>query len=330
MSGGVLLFTLGFLVILLIRQHEQLRQLDDWRNYLRACVVGFLLYPISLVIHAWTWSRMIARLSRSRSGWWDIEIYAYTHLIRRLPGAVWYLATRSLMYRDRGVDASVTLVASGLEWLWLLGGGVIVFGFFSLISGSPWVLAVAALGMVLVLGVWVPRILRRPERWLRRMPAPGRRWLERLSAVALPTKWDLLQWSGAYLMTYMIAGIIFFLLIRSVVPTASLEFGEAVRVWALTSSVGTLVVGIVPAGLGVRELSITALLAPKVPAAASLLVAILVRLLFIAGDLVWGGLMWSVAAVASRRIPCYNEAEILKNTKSSSGDRPGTSSNPWN
>jgi len=299
MRAGLLLFTLSFLFVLLLRGHEQLYQLGNWRNCLGACIVGFLLYPLSLIIHAWTWSRMIARLSRSQSGWWDVEIYAYTHLIRHLPGAVWYLATRSLMYRDRGIKASVTLVASGLEWLWLLLGGILVYALFNLTGVGLFLLGLAVLGMLLAIGAWLPRLIHSLDHW-QRIPAFGQRWLERLSVVALPTGSDLLLWGGAYVLTYGVAGTIFFLLVRSVAPMASLTLGEAMQVWALTSSVGTLMTGLVPAGLGVRELTMTALLAPKVTTVAALFVAVLVRLLFIAGDLVWGGLMWFIAHVAER------------------------------
>jgi hypothetical protein len=296
---GVLLFTFGFLAILLFHSREELNQFTDWQAYLGACIIGFLLYPLSLLLHSWIWTRMIGRLSRSTRGWWDIEIYAYTHLMRRLPGALWYLGARSLMYHERGIKANITLVASGLEWLYMLGGGVLVYGLVSLSGVSAWLLGLAAAGGLLILGHQAPRLIRFLAHW-QSMPAPLQRWFRRLGDVALPTGEDLVLWLGAYVLTYGIAGAILFILLRSVASGALVGYGQATGVWGLTSSAGTLTVGLIPAGLGVRELTITALLSPQVPVVASVFVAVLIRLLFLAGDLVWGGLLWAVAHIAAR------------------------------
>jgi hypothetical protein len=298
-SFGLMLCTLAFLVVLLVRGRDELSQFTDWQNYLYAIVLGLLLYPISLVIHAWVWSRMIARLGKSRSGWWDVEIFAYTHLIRRLPGAVWYLASRSLMYHDRGVKAGVTLVASGLEWLWMVLAGLLVFGLLSL-AGIGSLLLGLAVGVALwVVGYKGPYVLGSLKRW-GHLPAAARRWLERAEAVNLPTGGDLVLWMVAYCITYGIAGSILLILVRAVDPKTALTLDEAIRVWALTASASTLVVGILPAGLGVRELTITALLTPTVPLMVSLFVAVLIRLLFVVGDMLWGGMMWGIGRLGAR------------------------------
>jgi hypothetical protein len=300
LSIGIMLVTLLFFAIVLIQGRSELQGLGDWRTYARALAIGFFLYPISLAIHAWIWSRMIARLGRCTSGWWDIEIYAYTHIIRRLPGAVWYLATRSLLYYERGVKASATLVASGLEWLWLLVAGVVVYGLLSLHGVAPLLLA-----LTVALGIWAigrhgPGLVQSLSHW-KYLPTFGQRGLAQMHRVNLPTGADLLTWLVGYALTFGVAGTIFFLLIRSVAPSSPVTIAESTQIWALVTSVGTLVTGILPAGLGVNELTITALLAPKITVVSSLFVAILVRLLFTLCDLVWGGLLWAVARLAARR-----------------------------
>jgi hypothetical protein len=133
------------------------------------------------------------------------------------------------------------------------------------------------------------------------MPALGQRGLAQIDRVNLPTGLDLVIWLVAYALTYGVAGAIFYTLIHSVAPGAPITINEAIRIWALVTSVGTLVTGILPAGLGVNELTITALLAPKITVVSSLFVAILVRLLFIVCDLAWGGLLWGLARIGARR-----------------------------
>lgn len=286
--------SMGFIVFLLLREREQLSQFNDWQSYLSASVIGFLIYPVALTIHAYIWGNMIARLGKTRQGWRDVEIFAYSHLLRRLPGAVWYLATRSLMYHDLGVKTGTILIASGLEWVWMFAGGLLVAGVCSLQGIGPWLLAFGTLIGILWGTRQLPWLHQTFINWLH-TPTAVRGWLQKLDAVAFPQPTDVLLWFGCYIGTYILAGVTLWLLLINVIPEANMSFVAALRVWALTSSASALVVGLLPAGLGVRELTLTALLAPTVPPIAALLVAVLIRILFIAGDLVWGGLMWGVA-----------------------------------
>ena len=298
-SVGVLLFTIGFLVALLIHGREELRQFDDWHAYLTVCGHGFLLYPISLSVQALTWSMMITRLGQVDGGWRDIEVYAYTHLMRRMPGALWYLAGRTVIYRERGIGASVTLAASGLEWLLLLVAAVFIYGSLSLSNLGSWLLGFVTPLLLVAVSLWGLRFLcsAQGRRWL---PGFVRQWLGNFSATAVPQRGELVLWVGLYATAYAVGGLILFLLIRGVAPTASTTLSDAIRIWALAGGVSFLTSMIVPAGMGIRELTLTALLAPDVPAVGALLIALLLRMLFIASDLVWGGLMWAIARVLGR------------------------------
>jgi len=300
LTVGVLFLTLGFMLVLLWRERAQLQQFDDWRNYLSACALSLALYPCSLIIHTAVWSQMMARLGQIPQSWQDVEIYVYTHVMRHLPGAVWYLATRSVMYQGQGVHPAVTLVASGLEWVWLILGGGLIYVVLALppVAGVGVMLGVSIL--LLVVGRWSPKLLEVLQE-IEHLPTWLQRWQARLFAVNLPTTGDLFLWLGGYLVTYGIAGVIFFILVRSVVPDAGVTLAEALRVWALTSGVGMLVVGLVPAGLGVQELTITALLPGHVPVVAALFIAALVRVVFIVGDFFWAPFLWICARYLSKR-----------------------------
>jgi uncharacterized membrane protein YbhN (UPF0104 family) len=243
---------------------------------------------------------MIARVGRVSGGWRDVEIYAYTYLMRNLPGAMWYLAGRTVMYRERGIGAGVTLAASSMEWLLLLAAAVSVYSSLSLAALSLWLLGLLIFPLLLGLILLAPRILRSvPDRYW--PPGVVRRWLTGISASAVPPNRDLALWLSLYVIAYVIGGLILFLLTHGVMPESSITVIDAIRIWALTGGIGFLVTMFVPAGLGVRELTLTALLAPYVPDVGALLVALLLRMLFIASDLVWGGLMWAIARVLGSR-----------------------------
>ncbi len=290
-----MLLFIGFIVALLVHGREELRRFDDWHAYLTVCKQGFLLYPLSLGVQALTWSMMITRLGQVEGGWRDIEIYAYTHLMRRLPGAFWYLAGRIVIYRERGIETGVILAASGLEWLLLLVAAVLIYSGLTLSNLGLWPLGFVFSLLLIVVSLWGPSFLCLAQGW-RWLPNFVCQWLGKISI----RRGELVLWMGLYATAYVVGGLILFLLIRGIAPMAGITLCEAIRIWALAGGIGFLISLIVPAGIGIRELTLTALLSPDVPTVGALLIALLLRMLFIASDLVWGGLMWGVARVFGR------------------------------
>jgi hypothetical protein len=298
-SVSVFLCTVAFLIFLLLRSTDELRELDDWPTYLGVCARGFLLYPFSLIVQALIWRMIVMRLGQMAGGWWDIEIYAYSFLMRHLPGMIWYLAGRATMYRTRGGGASLALMASGLEWFLLLIAAVLIYIALSL-TGPGMLL----IGLVLLLALIVGTALglRRALLASARLPLPGfvRRRLMALSTAPVPGAADLALWLSLYVLAYFIGGWILLLLVRGVAPEVSIGLGTATRIWALTGGIGFLLSAIVPAGLGIRELTLAALLSSAMSMAGAIVVAVLLRALFTGGGLVWGGVLWAIARLIRR------------------------------
>jgi len=298
-SVSVLLCTIAFLVFLLLRSTDELRELDDWPTYLGVCAKGFLLYPISLIVQALIWRMIIVQLGQMGGGWWDIEIYAYSSLMRHLPGMIWYLAGRTTMYHARGIGAALTLAASGLEWVLLLAAAVLVYGTLSLTGPGTLLLSVVLLAALIVGTAFG---LRQALLAGARLPLPGflRRRLATLATAPVPATADLTLWLSLYVLAYFIGGWILFLLVRGVAPEARIGLVAATRIWALTGGLGFLFSAVMPAGLGVRELTLTVLLSPPMSTAGAIVVAILLRVLYVGGSLVWGGMLWAIARLVGR------------------------------
>lgn len=297
--------TFGILLGLLVRGRGELRQIESWRDCWSALGESFLLYPVSLMIQALVWSMMIARVGQTAKGWRDIEIYAYTHLMRHLPGGIWYLAGRTMVYGELGVGSAATLAASGLEWLLLFLAALLVWGFTKLPTTTPWWLAVvipvSAAAACLGIRRWTAA---HAEEVQPRLPSLVREWLEAWCATpVVPRLTELALWTGTYAAAYGIGGLILFLLVSGIAPGAGITVLDAVSIWALTGGIASLTSTILPAGLAVRELTLTALLTPAMTTTHAVLVALLLRALFTAGDLVWGGAMWGMArALGHRRL----------------------------
>ena len=284
---------------MLLRSTDELRELDDWPTYLGVCAKGFLLYPISLIVQALIWRMMIMRLGQITGGWWDIEIYAYSSLMRHLPGMIWYLAGRATMYHTRGIGASVALMASGLEWVLLLAAAVLIYITLSLTDSGVLLISIVLLS-ALIVGTALG--LRHVLLASTKLPVPGfvRRWLMALATVPVPGAADLTLWLSLYVLAYFIGGWILLLLVRGVAPEVTIWLGAATKIWALTGGIGFLLSAIVPAGLGVRELTLTVLLSPTMSMARAIVVAILLRTLVIGGSFVWDGMLWAIARLIRR------------------------------
>ena len=304
---GSLLLSVSFMLILLARGGRELNKRGTWDAYLLPVAHAFLLYPLSLSLQALTWSLIIERMAGVRSRWRDIQIYTYSHFMRRLPGSLWYLVGRTAGYREWGIDASVPLAASALEWLLLLLAATAIFAGLSVarlnfLPASPG-MGLAVYAGLMALGVEALSLLgrgRTPPRWL---PVRLRDALASLRALARPRRRDLALWSGMYSLAYGIGGLILYVLARGIAPDAPLTLVHATQAWALSGGIDFLASMIVPASLGIREATVTAMLAPQVPPVAGLLAAVLLRLVFLLGDLLWGGLMWGLARWRAHKKP---------------------------
>jgi hypothetical protein len=294
-----LILPVAFMLLLLSRSAGDLKQLNHWPSYLNALCVGVLLYPLSFITQALAWQKIIARLSQAVGSWHDLEIYARTYFIRRIPGVVWYLAGRTLMYQNKGIAAQVTLLASGLEWGLLIVASLITFAATTFAGGQNWwVVLLWLVGLCIVSACILAHLLNR----LDRIPIPAR--LRSRFSNAMPdihvSPVDIALWLVLFLWAYFVGGWILHILIHSVDSGLPVTMRQAWRVWSLSGGVGLLFSSVIPAGMGVRELTIAGLLAPDVPVSVSLIVSILLRFVFILSDLVWGGLLWAVARVAVR------------------------------
>ncbi len=293
-GAAVSICTIAFLVLILLRNIDEVREFDDWSTYLGVCAKVFFLHPVSLVTQALTWRFIIMRLGRMIGSWGDIEIYSYSYLMRHLPGMIWYLAGRAAMYRKRGIRASVALVASGLEWSLLLVAAFLVYGTFTLIGSD-----VSLTSFILLAALVVATAFGLRQAFLAssRLPTPGsvRRRLTALATASIPGGTDLILWLSLYVLAYFIGGWMLLLLVNGVAPEVALGLGTATRIWALTGGIGSLLSAIVPAGLGIRELTLAVLLSPAMSRTGAVLVAILLRMAIIAGDLVWASALYAIA-----------------------------------
>jgi hypothetical protein len=102
-----------------------------------------------------------------------------------------------------------------------------------------------------------------------------------------------LSWMVAYAGSWFLGGLILYLLMTGV-ETSSLSVTESTAIWAISGGVSMLMI-ILPSGLGIREVSLALLLQPYASLSIAILVALLIRLTFSVADVLWGAVGWLVS-----------------------------------
>jgi hypothetical protein len=111
-----------------------------------------------------------------------------------------------------------------------------------------------------------------------------------------------------YTLAWFMGGVIVYLFVQNT-GNQTLSIWHAIYIWTLTGAIGSLIV-FIPAGLGIREITLTWLLQPYIPTATAILIAIILRLLFIIGDLVWGMAGWQVSRFFLVKTSTFNTTAL--------------------
>lgn len=264
----------------------------EWRKMAGPVGLGLVLYGLALGIQGTVWIALFAQLTATPWSWEDAKTYVATHLMRRLPGVPWYMAGRAIAYRERGPEASrAALVVSMVEW-----GGTIL-------SGLAWVAWDYGgwCGMLSVIGaVLLTMAGLRHWRWSTRWPLLKRLPISSLYAAL-----------AGYGVQWFLAAWMLFLLLKGLAPEHAPSLLETGGLWAISGVVSSLAV-FAPAGLGIREVSLVALLEPWVGVSYAALAALLMRAMFIVGDLLWGVMVgWLIPHLILHKGYCHHGAKSV-------------------
>lgn len=202
-------------------------------------------------------------------------VFFVTQLGKYLPGGVWPLIAQMELARDYDVPPRVSAAALALfSWVHLVTGVAAAVAFLPVGGALPPAAALlAVIGVVLLLPKPLGALMDRALTWAKRSPLPQR---PDVPTMLRAGGWALAMWVlfAAHLWALVLAA------------------GEAIGLWyALGVFAGGWVVGFVvlfaPAGVGVREAALTAVLVPHVGAGPALAVVLVSRLALSGADVTW-------------------------------------------
>ena len=267
-GAGLLLAAVATLAWLVLSNVDQLRA-AEWRLDVPKLAIGLAFQLSTCVIATALWIDISAQLG---AGWHprrDARVYAYSLVARRLPGALWHVLGRAAFYGEVGLGKRVGVLGSAIEAGLLVVSGVAVWlAAFADIQPIGLLLSLALIGVTPLLFRPAMRIvLRGGGEWL---PPPGRLYLWLLVDVAA---W-VLGCTGVYFQY------------DALYPLAP---GAWMQVVAATTAsiVASAAVVFLPAGLGLRELGMTGLMAGLLPTAVAAALAVGFRVSILTIEILW-------------------------------------------
>jgi uncharacterized membrane protein YbhN (UPF0104 family) len=279
----VIAVSLAFIAYALYKNWNELKA-QKWTINYYYIVLAVALFPIGMLPTVAAWHKLLEALGVKKKFSKNLYIYAISSLPRHIPGLVWYVSSRTLMYQEEGVTAGIVLVATALEvallaitgfvtsTLLMLSGSAVLEQFSFLNYIIP-VALILGLGLVLSMPVINKLLPRLFKRWkVEQVPRIH------YGNLIVSMIWMFVAWFGG--------GMLLFLLVRGFTPLAWYYYPVMVGAWGMASGIG-LTIGIGISGMGLREVTLGALLSLVVSPLTAVVGAVGFRLVITLGEFIW-------------------------------------------
>lgn len=282
LAGGlVFLISLIFLAYAIYVNRQSLQEtkleINGWLLFL-----SIVLYPLGYLPMIVTWHYLIRILGSPLGFWSNMRLYALSSLPKRIPGPMWHIASRSVLYKQAGVPHSATLLGTAVESVVLVIAGMLVYLASLGLSGLQvnQQLMWAALGAILLLAVALWQVKRLNQ---------AASWLVKRSGTAMTVQLErrhLLVLVVGYMAGWVGGGIVLYVLARGVSSATTLTLVACLSSWA-GAGVVSVIAQFTVANMGLRELALSGLLSASVPLSIAVVIAILFRILLMGGEFIW-------------------------------------------
>lgn len=304
-KGVYLLVPVGVigLMLWLVLKNREMLLVFPWQIDIPSLLLAAVLHSLALWVTYWVWHLLIERLGGFDDHWANLRIYYISTLAKRIPTSIPYISGRLVLYRQVGVSSAAVLNSILLETILIGIAGVFVLViFWNLYTGEIPTYVVYALTLV-ALALLVGMALRfdTVRHW-------GNRLLRRFNVAELehsPTARDFVLWTGLYTLPWLLAGGSFYFAIRGVTASVTLSAGDALAISTVSTLVALLNL-VIPAGFALKEVSMTALLLPWMPASVAILFSLCYRLLHTTDEIIWA--LAALLIPAPKEIPSAKEA----------------------
>jgi uncharacterized membrane protein YbhN (UPF0104 family) len=280
---GILLLSLFFIALALRANWSEFKAQDLNFDY-RFIILAVLIYPVGMLPTALSWHTLLRTIGVALPFRTNLRIFSLSALPRHIPGFVWYISSRSLLYKEENTPAAVIITASAADIILLA-----LTGFLStlmlLVSGigisqdlnSIRTAAFIAIPILLLLIISIPLVNRLlpyllEMRGVTEIPSIHQGYL----VVTLLIMF--IAWAGG--------GLILFVLAQAIYPLSWSMYPALIGAWGAAGAV-SLTVGIGIQGLGIREITLSAILSLIMPPVIAIILAVVFRLVLTVGEFMW-------------------------------------------
>ena len=254
---------------------------------------ALVFFPLGAYPTIYGWHLLVVGLGGPSSLVVNANAFVVSVLPRRLPGVVWYVGTRTLWYRERGVSSAIVLAATVLETLTLGISGLLVYVVAAVVSETlplPDALYGAAGAAALVVCLLVSPVAMR---WLSAKVRRGR-WAADMRAL---DPWRALGVLAVYAVAWVNGGLFLYFLLAGIGGGIPVE--AAIGTWALAGAAGMF--ASLVQGIGLKELTMSAILGGFLPLSVAVGVAVLVRVVHTVAEGVFMLLVLPILRVWTKR-----------------------------
>jgi hypothetical protein len=258
---------------------ERLRFMPGW---FVLAVAGLLALQL---LHAELWRIQLSHLGASLPSRRARAIWCTSAVARYVPTSMLMPTMRIAMAERLGVPKRLTLASLVYETALVLAGALLVAGYF--VVQLPRLEGVPARWLAVVLPV-VAVAAMQPRIFGPVSAAVFRRVRREPLARLLPERVILALWIG-YALSFVLAGLSLYALSAALYPVDVADLPQIAGAIGAGFAISVLAF-VLPGGLGAREAGIAAALAPAMPTVVAIAVAIALRVVQIAIEIVLAGL----------------------------------------
>ncbi len=244
-----------------------------WKFDLPLLALAVLFGSAWFFLRAWIWAQVVREMHDKLPYWPAFRVFMISEVARYVPGKIWQYVSRIYLAERYHIPPALTLTSAVVELLVVMiaAGGVALANASRVLPQlEEQYYPLFVLGMVAALALVHPRSL---QTW------------SRILAKFLRQDWvpfdvsysHLVMILMAGLLTWVAAGLGFAFFVQSLTPTAEGHTVQLITIYAASWLIGLLAV-VVPAGVGVREGTMTVLLVTMMPQPTAAVIAIAARL----------------------------------------------------
>lgn len=291
LNGALAGAVLFFLAYGIYANWDPLRQ-HEWTVHYGYLTGACAVYGLCFLIVLLAWGGIMSSIGAMHDWRVNARIFCYSSLPKRIPGVVWYIASRVHLYKNEGVARSITLVGVALETALLFVTAIMVYLcslFFPIAAPLAGRLrpTMAFLLLIPLLILLIPAVWNRViGRLLSALHYPGRLSMK---------PGNLLGLTALYLVAWVLGGVDLYLLARAVYPVPPELAPAFIGAWAARGAISYLASYVIQ-GMGVSEVALSVLLSNYLPLSIAIMIAVLFRILLMVSEVVWALLVaWGLS-----------------------------------